>query len=94
VLLGSARPGHWEGREEARMRGARKAGKVAGKVAARNADEAYSDLFPVLGGFKAEGLSLREIAARLNEQGHTTRRGRPWNAVQVSRVLERAEAHA
>ena len=40
---------------------------------------------------KADGLSLREIAARLNEQGHTTRHGRPWNPVQVSRVLERAK---
>ena len=36
---------------------------------------------------KAEGLSLRAIAAKLNAEGHTTRRGRPWNPVQVARVL-------
>jgi hypothetical protein len=41
---------------------------------------------------KAEGLSLRAIAERLNAEGHTTRRGKPWNPVQVTRVLERAEA--
>jgi len=38
---------------------------------------------------KANGLSLREIAGRLNADGHTTRRGKPWNQVQVNRVLER-----
>jgi len=39
-----------------------------------------------------DGLSLQAIAKRLNEDGQTTRRGKPWNAVQVSRVLERAAA--
>ena len=37
-------------------------------------------------------VSVRAIADELNAQGHTTRRGRPWNPVQVARVLERAEA--
>ena len=37
-----------------------------------------------------EGLSLREIADRLNSMGHVTRRGKAWNPVQVSRVLSRA----
>jgi hypothetical protein len=36
---------------------------------------------------------LRAIAGRLNEEGHTTRQGKPWNQVQVSRVLERAAAN-
>lgn len=35
------------------------------------------------------GSSLREIADRLNAQGFTTRRGKPWNAMHVARVLER-----
>ena len=34
--------------------------------------------------------SLRQIADRLNTDGHTTRRGRPWDPVQVARVLGRA----
>jgi DNA-binding CsgD family transcriptional regulator len=38
---------------------------------------------------RSEGLSLRQIADRLNQDGHTTRRGKPWNQVQVKRVLER-----
>jgi hypothetical protein len=35
---------------------------------------------------------LQAIADTLNQKGHTTRRGKPWNPVQVARVLERAEA--
>lgn len=92
--LGSARPGHWDGREDARLAGAR-AGAVAGAKARKEAaDEAYTDLVPFVEKLRTEGLSLRAIAKRLNEQGHTTRRGKPWNAVQVARVLERTETTA
>ena len=45
-----------------------------------------------LADMKAQGLSLRDMAAKLNADGHTTRRGKPWNPVQVSRVLERSPA--
>ena len=89
--MGSARPGHWEGREEARL-----AGGFAVvpwprlKPAAELADEAYSDLLPILKTMQAEKLSLRGMAEKLNETVHKTRRGKPWNPVQVSRVLERA----
>lgn len=92
TLLGSARPGHWSGNEEARLAGLKKARAVAAKVRQEKAVEAYTDLAPVILELKAEGRSLRDIAARLNAEGHTTRRGRPWNPVQVSRVLECAEA--
>jgi hypothetical protein len=30
------------------------------------------------------------IAEKLGEDGHTTRLGKPWNPVQVKRVLNRA----
>jgi DNA invertase Pin-like site-specific DNA recombinase len=56
---------------------------------AKAAEEAYTDLAPAMAKMKAEGLSLREIAGRLNDEGHTTRKGKPWNPVQVARVLER-----
>jgi hypothetical protein len=65
---------------------------MAGDASRKAATEAYSDLIPTVQAMKAEGLSLRAIAERLNAEGHTTRRGKPWNQVQVSRVLERAEA--
>jgi len=59
------------------------------ELRARAAIEAYTDLAPTMAKMKANGLSLREIAGRLNADGHTTRRGKPWNQVQVNRVLER-----
>ncbi len=36
-----------------------------------------------------KGLSLRAIASRLNDEGHTTAMGATWRAVQVKRVLDR-----
>jgi DNA invertase Pin-like site-specific DNA recombinase len=90
VKLGSAREGHWDGREGARLAALTKARASAGAVRARKAEEAYADLLPAMNACKAQGLSLRSIAEKLNAEGHTTRRGRPWNPVQVARVLERA----
>ena len=99
TLLGSARPGHWEGRRGpqaaregpdcgvAALEQARTAAAVAVK---EQAAEAYTDLAPMMKAWRDKGESLREIAARLNADGQTTRRGCPWNPVQVSRVLERA----
>jgi DNA invertase Pin-like site-specific DNA recombinase len=89
TLLGSDRPGHWTGREKARQQGARKGAKVSAEVRSKAAVDAYADLTPLMKQWRTEGLSLHGIAGRLNTEGHTTRRGRPWNAVQVARVLER-----
>lgn len=60
-------------------------------VRAKAADEAYADLLPVLTGLRKEGRTLQAIADKLNADGHTTRRGKPWNAVQVARVFERVQ---
>jgi DNA invertase Pin-like site-specific DNA recombinase len=56
---------------------------------ARAATEAYADLAPTMKDWRAEGLTLDGIAEKLNAEGHTTRKGKPWNPVQVSRVLGR-----
>lgn len=88
--LGSHRPGHWKGREHLRLAGLQAARESAAKVVAQAANEAYLDIFPTMADLKAKGLSLQNIASELNTQGHTTRRGKPWNAMQVARVLKRA----
>lgn len=88
--LGSSRPGHWDGREHARLRGAKQGSVVAKKVRSEAADEAYADLYDRLNELRAEGQTLRQIANDLNLEGHTTRRGKPWNPTQVLRVLQRA----
>lgn len=90
VKLGSARPDHWEGREDRRQAGAIAGGQAAGEAHRRAADESYGDLYPVIKGLRGKGQSLQAIADDLNDQGHTTRRGKPWNPMQVSRVLKRA----
>jgi DNA invertase Pin-like site-specific DNA recombinase len=83
VRLGGARPDH-----PRPTRAMAKAGALASaKARSAAAADAYTDLAPALREMRASGLSLRKIATRLNVQGHTTRTGRPWNPVQVSRVL-------
>jgi len=70
---------------------ARARGSILGAAAARaRADDAYADVMPLVLELRGRGLSQRAIAGRLNADGHATRRGRPWNQVQVKRVLDRA----
>jgi len=90
VKLGSARPGHWDGKEDRRQAGLKKARTAAAKAHGAAFDESYADLYPVVTELRAKGQSLQAIADDLNDQGHTTRRGKPWNPMQVSRVLKRA----
>src|SRR5207244_5595372 len=61
TLLGSARPGHWEGREKARRQGARKGAVVSAEVRAKAAVEAYSDLRPMMEEMRAKEMSLQAI---------------------------------
>lgn len=89
-LLGSARPGHWEGREQARLRGGVKGRKIAAENLRAAAGEAYADILPEMVVWREAGETLQQIADRLNTAGHTTRRGKAWSTVQVGRVLERA----
>ena len=90
--LGSARPGHWDGREDARLAGLKRARQSAAVAHRQAAREAYADFVPLIKELHAAGRSLQAIADTLSEQGHETRRGKPWNAVQVMRVLKRTGA--
>lgn len=86
VPLGTHRPG-------ARTLTAddRRKGQALGSRANRTlAVEAYRDLIPYVEKLRAQGLSLRAIAERLNDDGHTTRSDGAWSAVHVLRVLRRA----
>ncbi|WP_229779671.1 recombinase family protein [Deinococcus knuensis] len=46
------------------------------------------------GALRDQGLSLRAVAAQLDVHGFRTRRGGPWSAVQVKRVLDRKKQDA
>jgi DNA invertase Pin-like site-specific DNA recombinase len=84
VILGSARPGAPQLTDEARAKG-----NVAAAVANRAKKvAAYDDLVPEVSRLRSEGLSFAAIAAALNAEGHTTRRGKPFSAMQAFRVAE------
>jgi DNA invertase Pin-like site-specific DNA recombinase len=88
VALGSARPGHWDGNEQARLAGLEKGRAVSAAVRSQRAREAYADLQPIMAELRAGGASLQAIADKLNSDGHTTRRGNQWTSMQVARVLQ------
>ena len=68
----------------------RSKGRAKGNVKqAREAREVYADLIDDIGKWRADGVSLRGIAARLNEQGQVTRTGLAWSHVQVRNILKR-----
>ena len=81
---------HGEPEEAQRQAGVKKARTAAAKAHSETFDDEYADLFPIVKDLQAGGKSLQAIADELNEMGHTTRRGKPWNRMQVSRVLKRA----
>lgn len=85
VLLGSARPGHWDGREHRRRAGRDKATATA----AARAREARLDIFTEARNVadSMPGSSLREIAAALNAKGITTSKGKAWAANTVRRMM-------
>lgn len=90
--FGSARPGHWTGREERR-----KAGSVAGGIRAaiqhqKAADEAYRDVASMIIEQRHAGASLLAIARKLNSEGVPTRRGKLWAPSTVRLVLKRFAA--
>ena len=86
--LGSARPGHWTGREAARLKGLEKARISSAKTNKLRRLEAYSDLLPAIQKQRSSGRTLVQIAEDLNTAGHTTRRGKKWSHIQVMRLLK------
>ena len=97
VKLGSARAGHWEGREDRRREGIRigqpRAAKAAAEARVLKAISAYSFLMPrIIKMRDEECLTLAEIANRINAEGHKTSAGLPFTATMVIRLLKRAGA--
>jgi len=92
TLLGSARPGHWDGRE----RGHKKAQPLGSAANAQKARERYQQvLLPEIKRRREEGQTLKQIVAWLNEQGFRTRptkrcpEGSVFTAKMVWRLIDR-----
>jgi DNA invertase Pin-like site-specific DNA recombinase len=87
VKLGSARKGHWAGREDARRRGGAIGRQRQATAAKRASLDAYGELLPVIQRLRDDGETLRAIAAAMNERGEMTLRGREWRAQTVKNAL-------
>ena len=85
MKLGSARPGHWKGREDRRQAGQKKAVRAAAAKRRELSADTYQEAAAVAA--TMPGASLRAIAAALNTQGITTARGASWTAAAVSRMM-------
>jgi DNA invertase Pin-like site-specific DNA recombinase len=90
TLLGSARKGHWTGRESARLAGAKLGAQRSAEVRHEKSVAATADLLPTIRERRTAGDSLRDIAATLNAEGQRTVRGRDFTAMAVKLILDRA----
>jgi DNA invertase Pin-like site-specific DNA recombinase len=86
--LGAANPACRNLTDDARARGR----VLAAASRKAGADGFATDLGPQVAELAAGGSSLRQIAAALNARGFETRRGKPWTASAVRRVLARVGA--
>jgi DNA invertase Pin-like site-specific DNA recombinase len=88
VLLGSARPDHWKGREH--KRGWKKAVQQASIVRTQKAKKHYERILPQIRQWKENGgLTLEQIAARLNQENYSTTTGSKFTVTTVWRILNR-----
>lgn len=81
VSLGGYRVGALPNADEGR--------KLGREVRSQKAKKRVADIMPIINAIRADGdLSLRQIAARLNDKGIAAPKGGSWAAVQVKRVIE------
>lgn len=69
------------------MVAARRGRDASARARAAAAQAARDELAPIVLGLRDEGLTLEQVAERLNEEGLQTRRGRPWTRAHVSLLL-------
>lgn len=86
VALGSAREGHWAGREDRRLAGARAGGAAVAERSRRMMADLLDEARPVIE--RNKGASLRVMAEALEQAGVVTVRGcSKWTATGVSRLI-------
>ena len=72
----------------------RQAARKGAEACKAKADAFAANIMPLINELLASGMSLRKVAATLNERGVKTARGGKWQAVTVRNVLARAEVEA
>jgi DNA invertase Pin-like site-specific DNA recombinase len=84
--LGSARPGHWKGREH--LRGFKQATIASVLAKRRRVHENYDQVIHLITEWQSKGMPLTVIAENLNEMGHSTLACMPFTQPAVSSVLK------
>lgn len=85
VLLGSARLGHWNGKE----RGWRKAVVASAKTRQAAAASRYEMLIPVIREQREAGQTMAQICDWLNERGFQTTRNLPFTVGRVWSLIDK-----
>ncbi len=83
VRLGSARPGHWRGREAKRLAGSRKGTERAAELRTAAARQHNGMAVEAALELRKAGMSWAEVAAELNARGLVTRRGNGWSKSSI-----------
>lgn len=93
VKLGSARQGHWiDDNGKPIKRGFEEATKRSAELRSKRAEAAYAFLVPrIVKMYEEENKTLSQIATSLNEDGHLTTVGKPFNPTTIHRILKRQE---
>jgi DNA invertase Pin-like site-specific DNA recombinase len=87
IALGSARDGHWNGREHLRHAGGVKGRAIAARNRTAISDPIYAEVRDIVTANGLSGLSLRRIAAEINAMGLETPGGSTWTAASIRRAL-------
>jgi DNA invertase Pin-like site-specific DNA recombinase len=90
VKLGSARDGHWDGREHKRIAGLKKAHEVSAKVRHQKAIKRWESILPLLRDLHEEGLTLSQIGDRLLADGIHPVRSAVWCPSSIKMLLAMA----
>jgi DNA invertase Pin-like site-specific DNA recombinase len=90
VLLGSSRPGHWEGKEAKRLAGSRRGVRRAAELRTQAARQHNSMAVAEALRLRKSGMSWLEVAAELNARGLVTRRGNAWGKSSVFMAVRAA----
>jgi DNA invertase Pin-like site-specific DNA recombinase len=93
--LGSAKPGHWEGRmkkgkamrADRRAEGGLKGTKIAAQRRTEKAREANRLVCQIITELRSIGTTWSKVADTLNEAGHVSQRGNPWSAATACQVF-------
>lgn len=80
-----------EALQAVKRRRARREAQRKGAAATKATSDAFAaSALPIIEGYVARGLTVREIAAALNKSGTTTLRGGSWHGSTVVKLQKRA----